>query len=78
MAMLQRRFASSMYAVRRSLERMKEKREKILADPEGYRQQQINNRLPDNYDDLPEDEQQAILNQLEGVVVSYDPASLKS
>ena len=38
MAMLQRRFASSMYAVRRSLERMKEKREKILADPEGYRQ----------------------------------------
>lgn len=78
MAMLQRRFASSMYAVRRSLERMKEKREKILADPEGYRQQQINNRLPDDYDDLPEDEQQAILNQLEGVVVSYDPASLKS
>ena len=36
MAMLQRRFASSIYAVRRSLERMKEKREKILADPEGY------------------------------------------
>jgi SNF2 family DNA or RNA helicase len=33
MAMLQRRFASSSYAARRSLERMKEKREKILADP---------------------------------------------
>ena len=78
MAMLQRRFASSMYAVRRSLERMKEKREKILADPEGYRQQQINNRLPDDFDDLPEDEQQVIVNQLEGLVASYDPASLKS
>jgi superfamily II DNA or RNA helicase len=33
MAMLQRRFASSIHAVRRTLERMKEKREKILADP---------------------------------------------
>ena len=41
MAMLQRRFASSIYAVRRSLERMRDKREKILADPEGYRQEQI-------------------------------------
>jgi len=41
MAMLQRRFASSIYAVRRSLQRMKEKREHILADPEAYRQSQI-------------------------------------
>src|SRR5436190_16148198 len=57
---------------------MKEKREKILADPEGYRQQQIDNRLPDDFDDLPEDEQQVIVNQLEGLVASYDPASLKS
>ncbi len=45
MAMLQRRFASSIDAVRRSLERMKEKREKILADPEAYRQEQIDRRL---------------------------------
>lgn len=37
MAMLQRRMASSIYAVRRTLERMKERREKILADPEAYR-----------------------------------------
>jgi superfamily II DNA or RNA helicase len=78
MAMLQRRFASSMYAVRRSLQRMKDKREKILADPEGYRQQQINSRLPDDFDDLPDNEQQNIINQLEGLVASYDPASLKS
>jgi hypothetical protein len=36
MAMLQRRFASSVYALRRSLERMRDKRQKILDDPEGY------------------------------------------
>jgi len=45
MAMLQRRFASSIYAVRRSLERMKEKRERILADPAAHRQEQITKKL---------------------------------
>jgi hypothetical protein len=40
MALLQR-FASSVYAVRRSLERMRDKRQKILADPEKYRKEQI-------------------------------------
>src|SRR6516162_5264209 len=53
MAMLQRRFASSTYAVRRSLERMKDKRERILDDPERYRQEQIAKRLPDDFDELP-------------------------
>jgi superfamily II DNA or RNA helicase len=77
MAMLQRRFASSTYAARRSLERMKEKREKILADPEGYRQSQINKRLPDEFDDLPDEERQEIIAELEDLVVSYDPATLK-
>jgi len=77
MAMLQRRFASSMYAVRRSLQRMKEKRDKILADPEGYRQQQINKRLPEDFEDLPDDERQAIISELEDLVTSYDPAALK-
>ncbi|HEY7153828.1 MAG TPA: helicase-related protein [Gemmataceae bacterium] len=77
MAMLQRRFASSVYAVRRSLERMKEKREKILADPEGYRQEQLLRKVPDDFDDLPEDEQQKILEQLEEVVASVDPAALR-
>src|ERR1700690_3818714 len=47
MAMLQRRFASSVYAVRRSLERMRDKRQRILADPEKYRKEQIEDRLPD-------------------------------
>jgi superfamily II DNA or RNA helicase len=77
MAMLQRRFASSIYAVRRSLERMKEKREHILADPDGYRQQQIDKRLPENFDDLPDEERQEIIAELEDVVASVDPAELR-
>ena len=77
MAMLQRRFASSLYAVRRSLERMKEKREKILADPEGYRQEQVNRRLPDDFEDLSDEEQQEIISQLEDVVISVDPHVLR-
>ena len=77
MAMLQRRFASSLYAVRRSLERMKEKREKILADPEAYRQEQILQRVPDDFDELTDEEQQYILSQLEDVVASVNPADLR-
>ena len=73
MAMLQRRFASSIYAVRRSLERMRDKREKILADPEAYRQEQIERRVPDDFDDLPEEEQQQIIAQLEDVVALGRP-----
>ena len=65
MAMLQRRFASSIYAVRRSLERMKEKREHILEDPEKYRQEQIARRLPEDFDELPEEEQQEMIAELE-------------
>ena len=77
MAMLQRRFASSIYAVRRSLERMKEKRERILADPVAHRQEQITKKLPEDFDDLPEEEQQEIISQLEDVVVSVDPVALR-
>ena len=77
MAMLQRRFASSIYAVRRSLERMRERREKILEDPASYRQEQILRRLPEDYDELPEDEQNEIISQLEGVVASVNPAELR-
>lgn len=77
MAMLQRRFASSIYAVRRTLERMKNRREKILADPEKHRQEQILRRVPDDFDELPESEQEAILEELEEVVLSVDPATLR-
>ncbi len=77
MAMLQRRFASSLYAVRRSLERMKARREEILRDPEAWRQKQIQNRLPDNFDELPDEEQQNIYETLEEAVITYDPNELK-
>ena len=46
-----------------------DKREKILDDPEGYRQEQIDKTLPDDFDDLPEEEQQEIIAELEDVVV---------
>ena len=75
--MLQRRFASSIYAVRRSLERMKEKRERILDDPEGYRQEQIKNACPMTLTILPEEEQQEIVSDLEDLVASFDPAALR-
>jgi len=77
MAMLQRRFASSMYAVRRSLERMRDKRQRILDDPEGYRQEQIAKKIPEDFDELPEEDQQAIIDALEAVVASVDPIALR-
>ncbi len=77
MAMLQRRFASSVYAARRTLERMKAKREKILEDPEAYRKEQINKKLPDDFEELTEEEQMEIMAQLEDVVASVDPAALR-
>lgn len=77
MAMLQRRMASSIYAVRRSLERMRTRRERILADPEAYRQEQIQRRIPDDFDELDAEEQQQIIDQLEGEVLSVDPAVLR-
>lgn len=78
MAMLQRRFASSTYAVRRSLERMAEKRQRILDDPAAYRQEMMSKRLPDDFDDLPEEDQQVIVDSLESVVAAVDPASLRA
>ncbi len=77
MAMLQRRFASSIYAVRHSLERMRDRRQKILDDPESYKQSQIERRLPEDFDDLPEDEQQEIIRQLEEIVADVDPSALR-
>ncbi len=78
MAMLQRRMASTIYAVRRSLERMRDRREKILADPEAYRREQIETRLPEDFEDLTEEEQADIITQLENVVVSADPSDLRA
>src|SRR5208283_3501253 len=56
MAMLQRRFASSIYAVHRSLERMRDKRKKILEDPREYLRKQM--EIPEDLDELPEEERE--------------------
>jgi superfamily II DNA or RNA helicase len=77
MALLQRRFSSSIYAVRRTLERMRESREKVLANPEAYRKQQILRRVPDDFYDLTEDEQFGILEELEKDVPTTDPVILR-
>ena len=77
MAMLQRRFASSMFAIRRSLERMKEKRQKIIDDPQGYREQKISRHLPNDFEDLTEQEQNKIRESLESVVASVNPGNLQ-
>ncbi len=75
MAMLQRRFASSIYAVRRSLERMREKRRKVLDDPRAFALKQLD--IPDDLDDLPEDEREAYLEQIENATLSVDPVVLR-
>lgn len=77
MAMLQRRMASSIYAVRRSLERMRDRRQKILEDPDAYRQEQIDRKLPDDFEDMSEDERQQVIDRLEGEVLSVDPYALR-
>jgi len=77
MAMLQRRFASSVYAVRRSLERMRDKRQKILDDPEKYRKEQLEKKLPSDYEELTDEEQQEVIANLEDAVVDIDPVVLR-
>jgi hypothetical protein len=76
MAMLQKRFASSLCAVRRSLERMRERRRTILENPLAYRQAQIAKELPDNFEELPDEDRQELLEKLEEVVASFKPDDL--
>lgn len=77
MAMLQRRFASSVFAVRRSLERMMDKREEILKNPDAYRKQQIERKLPEDIDDWTEEDREKKIAELEEEVISYNPAHLQ-
>lgn len=77
MAMLQRRMASSVYAVRRSLERMQARRQRILDDPEAFRLEQIERKLPDDFDELTEEEQNSLTEKLADEVLSIDPATLR-
>ena len=75
MAMLQRRFASSIYAVHRSLERMREKRRKILEDPREYLRKLM--EIPEDLDELPEDEREEYIDEIENAAINFDPTSLK-
>lgn len=75
MAMLQRRFASSIYAVRRSLERMRDKRQRIVDDPREHLKKLMD--IPEDLEDLPEDEQEEIIDQIENAAISFDPTVLK-
>lgn len=77
MALLQRRFSSSVYAVRRTMERMRTKREKILENPEAYRQEQINKKVPEDFEDRTEEDQQKLLLEIEETVISLDPETLR-
>lgn len=77
MAMLQRRFASSIYALRRTLQRMKDKRQSILDDPQKYIDEQKRKQFPDNYEDLPDEEQLRIMADLEDFVAFFDPDDLR-
>jgi superfamily II DNA or RNA helicase len=75
MAMLQRRFASSIYAVRRSLERMRDKRKKILEDPREFLRKQMD--IPEDLDDLSEEEREEYIEEIENAAISFDPTVLK-
>jgi superfamily II DNA or RNA helicase len=77
MALLQRRMASTIYAVRRTLERMRDRRQKILENPEVYRREQIKERLPEDFEELTDEERQEIIGELEDVVASADPEQLR-
>jgi SNF2 family DNA or RNA helicase len=77
MALLQRRMALTIYAVRRTLERMRDRRQRILENPEIYRREQIKAHLPDDFEELTDEEQQEIIGQLEDVVASADPEQLR-
>lgn len=77
MAMLQRRFASSIYAARRSLERMRDRRQRILDDPASYKREQMEKKLPEDFEDLTDEEQQSIIKDLEDIIVDPNPTVLR-
>lgn len=79
MAMLQRRFASSVYALRRTLERMVAKRERILADPHGHRKELIERKLSkiEDFEEMEAEEQERLLVDIEDIVPDIDPEVLK-
>ena len=77
MAMLQRRFASSIYAVRRSLERMQEKREKILKTRKATAKIRSTNGCPTTSTTCPMTSSRKSSPSWRTLVASVDPASLR-
>jgi superfamily II DNA or RNA helicase len=74
MALYQRRFASSMHAIRRSLERRKEKLEKQLKRPEAV---EFDEKVLEELEDLPEDEAEQQIEKIEEASLSVDTEALR-
>src|SRR5208283_2894273 len=66
---------SSVYAVHRSLERMREKRKNVLEDPREYLRKQL--EIPEDLDDLTEEEREEYIEEIENAAISFDPTVLK-
>ncbi len=78
MAMLQRRFASSVYACRRSLERMQQRRQEVLKNPQKYLQeQQKKDWEVEDLEDLEDAEREQFEADLERAVLHFDPTNLR-
>jgi superfamily II DNA or RNA helicase len=73
MAMYQRRFASSIYAVRRSLERRKEKLEKQLKKPQAV---SYDERVIEELDELTDEEAEREIDKVEDASLSQDRESV--
>ena len=56
---------------------MRDKRKKILADPEEYRQEQIEIGFPRTSMNCPKRSSRKSIGELEDVVASVDPAALR-
>ena len=56
---------------------MRDRRKRILDDPSSYRKEQMEKKLPEEFDDLTDEEQQDIVQELEAVIIDPNPAVLK-
>jgi hypothetical protein len=58
-----------------ALNAMRDKRRKILEDPRDYLRKQMD--IPDDLDDLPEEERDEYIEEIENAAISFDPTLLK-
>jgi superfamily II DNA or RNA helicase len=75
MAMMQRRFASSVRALRRTLERRRDRLQKQLDKP--AKLPDFNEQMLDDLDDLPEDEAERLYDNIELVSLSQERRLIK-